>query len=407
MRSDVEPKAFRRPANSSSAAVEKPSPRGPAASGSVFYGNLEALRGVAALAVAFGHCFLIPQFPARAKAGFELALCFMNGRAAVSVFFVLSGFVLTLAMRRSAGPRAADYAVFEIRRCFRILPAFLIVAAAICLSARLFLPLPFPSWSSEWFHTNYAHRPVAVDIVRHLLLLDTKLNVVSWTLRVELVTSMLFPFMVWTSRALPLGGKMMFQLPMLALGWWFRNTTLHPHGYCVGFLWPFYLGVLIAELGPGFWKRLRPAAAWWLSMAGWAILLGSRLSQRPTAGLICEQFGAFVVVGGLVHGPPNWVGRALDHRAAKFYGRISYCFYLAHFAIMYGLVFVITPVAPAEEILNHPFIFAGLTGVVSTGVATLAAWLLHISVEQPCIRFSKQICARWSAPETVLKSSPG
>lgn len=351
--------------------------------------------------VAFGHCVLIPQFPERAKAGYELALCLCNGRAAVSVFFVLSGFVLTLAMGRSTVPQAVDYAVFEIRRCFRILPVFLMVALAIGLSARIFLPRPFPDWSSDWFHLSYARRPVAMDIARHLLMVDTKLNVVSWTLRVEMATSILFPFMVWTSRALPFGGKLVLQLPMIALGYAFRDSALHPHAYCVAFLWPFYLGVLIADLGPGFWKRVRPAAAWWLSVAGWAVLLGSRLLQRPTVGLICEQFGAFIVVGGLVHASRNFVERALDHPIAKFYGRISYCFYLVHFAIMYGLIFLTLPFLPAAEILNHPFIFAGLAGVVSTGLATLPAWFLHCTVEQPCIRLSKQLCVRWFGREKV------
>src|SRR5581483_11723771 len=268
------------------------------ASGKVFYGNLEALRGIAALAVAFGHCFLIAPFQAGAQAEYELSLCIMNGRAAVSVFFVLSGFVLTLAMRRTTGSRTADYAAFEIRRFFRILPVFLIVATAISLAAVLFLPVYFPAWSSEWFHKNYTGKPSALDILHHLFLLDTKLNPVSWTLQVEMCASLLLPFMIWINRMLSLRGKLLFQLPMLALAYIFRYTTLHPLAYCLGFLWPFYLGVLIADLGPWLWKRFRPVSAWWLILAGWAVLLSSRLIHRQIVGLVCEQFGAFIVVGG-------------------------------------------------------------------------------------------------------------
>ncbi len=322
----------------------------------------------------------------------------MNGRAAVSVFFVLSGFVLTLAMRRSTGSRSSDYTAFEIRRFFRILPTFLIVAVIISICATLFSPVHFSDWSSTWFHTTYASRPSATDIARHLLLLDTKLNPVSWTLQVEMCASLLLPLMIWTSRSLPLSGKLVFQLPMLALAYIFQDPNQHPYAYCLGFLWPFYLGILIADVGSWLWKRFRPIPAWWLIMAGWAVLLASRLVRRQIVGLVCEQFGAFIVIGGLVHGPPNWIGRALNHPFSKFYGRISYCFYLTHFAVMYPIALLLGHALQATWILNNPFTFAFLVAIISTGIATFIAWLIHITVEQPCIRISKQICERRFPP---------
>ena len=46
-----------------------------------------------------------------------------NGRAAVTLFFVLSGFVLGLAIRRAEGSFVREYFRFAIRRIFRIWPA--------------------------------------------------------------------------------------------------------------------------------------------------------------------------------------------------------------------------------------------------------------------------------------------
>lgn len=371
---------------------------GVSSNGKVFYGNLEALRGIAALAVAFGHCLGMLPFPT--GPGYELAACIMNGGAAVSVFFVLSGFVLTLAMRRGTGSRTADYAAFEIRRGFRIMPVYLVVGMAIGLFGRLYLPIHFPDGIKTWWGSIYDGDnliPHAREIVRHLLLLDTRLNPVAWTLQVEVGASILLPFIIWTNWGLPLAGKFVFQVPMLVLAFVLHRAQ-HPHSYVLGILWPFYLGVLIADLGPALWKRFRPAQAWWIIMTSWAVLLGARLIPGQTGVFICEQFAAFIIVGGLVHGPPNWIGRMLDHPIAKFYGRISYCFYLVHFIVLYPTALLLARFLPVSWIPHHLYLFGFLVAILSTGIATLISWLLHVSVEQPCIRISKQICARWFSP---------
>lgn len=352
------------------------------------------------MAVAFGHCLGMLRFPPGPNPGFELAACLMNGGAAVSVFFVLSGFVLTLAMRRGTGSRTTDYAAFEIRRCFRIMPGFLVVGMAIAVFGRLYLPIHFPdgilTWPCSLFDGDNL-KPHAKEVVRHLLLLDTRLNPLSWTLQVEMCASFLLPFIIWTNRALPLFGKLVFQLPLLALAFVLPRSQ-HPYSYVLGFLWPFYLGVLIADLGPGLWKRFGAVQAWWIIMAAWAVLLSSRLIPGQTEAFICEQFAAFVIVGGLVHGPPNWIGRVLDHPIAKFYGRLSYCFYLVHFCVMYPTALLLAGFVAVPWIPNHPYLAAFLVAILSTGIATLISLPLHVFVEQPCIRISKQICARWFSP---------
>ena len=60
-----------------------------------FNHRLESLRGVAAMMVAVGHAFLAIDAPYRAG-WFQI----FNGHAAVRLFFVLSGYVLGLALAR-------------------------------------------------------------------------------------------------------------------------------------------------------------------------------------------------------------------------------------------------------------------------------------------------------------------
>ena len=56
----------------------------------------DSLRGLAALAVLLGHSFIFQWPPAVAKwASFPILHLAVDGRAAVAMFFVLSGFVLS------------------------------------------------------------------------------------------------------------------------------------------------------------------------------------------------------------------------------------------------------------------------------------------------------------------------
>ena len=65
--------------------------------------ELQSLRGIAAATVMIGHC-LISYGPSALLIGLSELL---NGRAAVAVFFVLSGYVLTCSLQRGRFDREA------------------------------------------------------------------------------------------------------------------------------------------------------------------------------------------------------------------------------------------------------------------------------------------------------------
>ena len=65
---------------------------------------LDVLRGIAAMMVLLGHCTLVYGLPVQARQVLDIVL---NQRAAVLIFFVLSGYVLTYAwLRLREEPRA-------------------------------------------------------------------------------------------------------------------------------------------------------------------------------------------------------------------------------------------------------------------------------------------------------------
>ena len=105
------------------------------------------MRGIAALCVAYSHCGIVLIFAGRAvhSHAYDLAAAairrplgwFANGEAAVIVFFVLSGLVLSLTVDRGA-PRLSlgGFADFMRRRVLRIYPAHI-------GSLLVFLPLAY------------------------------------------------------------------------------------------------------------------------------------------------------------------------------------------------------------------------------------------------------------------------
>jgi peptidoglycan/LPS O-acetylase OafA/YrhL len=85
--------------------------------------DLQALRGIAAVTVMISHC-LVGYGPSPLLT--RLSGLF-NGRAAVVVFFVLSGYVLTCSFQRRRFDRDAVLR-FYIRRAFRLYPAIWVVS---------------------------------------------------------------------------------------------------------------------------------------------------------------------------------------------------------------------------------------------------------------------------------------
>ena len=111
---------------------------------------LESIRGLAALSVALFHSFhLLPvdgvrvydrtlwNIPSTDGLLMRLIMIPFNGGAGVSLFFVLSGFVLALSLYRDDRQAAAKAGSFFARRIFRIYPtlAINIVLIAVVIAA--------------------------------------------------------------------------------------------------------------------------------------------------------------------------------------------------------------------------------------------------------------------------------
>ena len=118
--------------------------------------SLHGLRAISIVLVIVSHCFLHTRGQsAAAKALLALA---GNGTVGVSIFFVVSGFLITLLLlRERCNAGQIDLSDFYLRRVFRILPAFVVYVAVVAvLTSAGVLSIPSQQfWHALTFTMDY------------------------------------------------------------------------------------------------------------------------------------------------------------------------------------------------------------------------------------------------------------
>ena len=321
--------------------------------------RLTGLRAVAALVVFAHHAQLYGGWP---------ELRFLEaGYLGVSLFFVLSGFVLTWAARPGDSARR-----FWSRRFARIYPAYLVgVALAVVL----------------------VDRPPLGPLLANLALvqawvpdLDYSFGVSSpnWSLSCEAFFYALFPFVAWRVAALAPGRAL-----RLLAGWWLVTnaatvalSTVSADVAYMAYADPllrsgeFALGILGAlALQRGWRPPLAPGAA--IALVVGLTAVGWKLKPPfPCLGVMLGPAFALLIVAAASAdraGSRDW----LSSRALVYGGQISYCFYLVHLSVIDRHV---GPVLPR-----------GAHVAVSLVVAVALAAALHHAVERP---FQRRLSGR-------------
>ena len=135
---------------------------------------LDSLRGLAALAVVFWHLALV-VFDAPDGSpywsGAELVKLFrisplyplIAGPEAVIVFFILSGFVLSLPWIRN---HKVLYVPFLVKRVCRIYVPYLITIGLTFLACTQLGKQVVPGLG-QWFNTPWQHNPNLTEIIQH------------------------------------------------------------------------------------------------------------------------------------------------------------------------------------------------------------------------------------------------
>lgn len=363
------------------------------------YDELDAVRGLAALVVVANHAFnLVPgdnwnhwlvQWTPLGR--------LISGDVAVAVFFVLSGFVLSIPLVR-AQPTA--YGPFLIRRFFRIYPPF---AVAVLIAAALAAWLASPQAGlaideSEWI------APVTWSLLlQHLVMIgvgheSVSLNMPMWTLIQELRVALVLPVLVFfigrfgvcsLAATIVLAG-IASKVPGFHSA--FGDTVIGSFALTVYCAWFFALGsflyinrnalIALVRLVPFRWH-----AALVLALAFYPrALVGSYLVSQTIFAL----FASYVIV--LCIAFPERLG-SLRHTGLQWLGRVSYSLYLVHQPVMLALKYAFFPALPLIVIIP-----------ASVALSLLAAEIFHRLVEVPSMRLGHHLSARRARP--IASDSP-
>ena len=307
-------------------------------------GNIEALRGVAALSVCLCH------FSA-ALSGPIQSFLQTYGALGVQSFFVISGFVIPRSLAGS-GYTIRHFGTFLTKRAARLHPPYL---AALALTTAI-------TWFSYRVRGQYFPETwlsVAQSAVYLHLPAD---NPVFWTLAIEV------QYYVFIGLVFPLFDKrpwvLIYILIPIVLGLGCLRFGAIPKLF--SYMECFFMGV-VAFLLEGRKVSLRLCAPLMAGLFAWACLN--------------QGLGAAVVAFATAVTILTWKGSI--PRFAAMLGAISYSLYLIHFPIGVKFINLSARFLPVE--------YRWLLFFLATVVAIAAAGLLYYAVEIPAMRISSGI----------------
>jgi peptidoglycan/LPS O-acetylase OafA/YrhL len=341
--------------------------------------ELQSVRGIACFMVMVGHCLVFYT----TTPSFHMFASLFNGRAAVVIFFVLSGYVLTRSLRKAEFNRAT-FERFYVQRFFRIYPAMW-AASLLGLWYIFVLHWQVPSDRVDLIASQFRpDRFDALHIIASFAGLTTFILPQLWTIFIEIVASVAMPFIAFVAFR-----RSNWFLPLLIaavlLSFPFGKTIYHVTIYFMDFI----VGAGLAM--PGVASRLfrRAPAALLVALAFIAMAMEQWLPLdywSPVAHVIETALAALII--GVLIGAEQRIA-VLKSRFLLFVGDISYSTYLLHYAVMCIIAKVFTMLQLTAQVEVDTIILSLLLAVLTVAITMPLAWLSFIYIEQPGIQLGK------------------
>lgn len=363
------------------------------------YEELDSLRGIAAFSVLLGHFLLIiPDSNITKLIEFGPLRFFVASSEAVTLFFVLSGFVLTLPFYTD---RNISYLSFLYKRFLRIYLPYYVSLAFVIIATLLFYKGEIEQLS-DWFNNAWKSGLNLSLILNHLLLITSfsndQLNPVLWSLVHEMRISIIFPLIMLIVKRLEwkksLGLSIACSVLAFSLYLLFSKPNYHDYFQTIHYVAMFIIGSLLAGkkdylisyfrtisakqkvllLGFGMFLYLYAKPAFALGL-----ILGSR---DPFLATILDSwfvtFGASIII--MLSLSTEKISKVLLTKPIYFLGKISYSLYLYHCIILFSLTHLLYNKLPLSIIL-------GSSLIVSLAFAALSYYFVEI----PSIKLGKKL----------------
>lgn len=342
---------------------------------------LDALRGIAACAVAFFHFFTPDVSPLHATLADTLPdwieALILQGDLGVEVFFVLSGFVIAHSLRNArVGP--GYVARFALRRSIRLDPPYWVVLWMIVGFAWLSGPSVWTEALSRWggwtnLFLNMAYLPDLAGVYRIVW--------VAWTLCLEVQFYLAFVLLIGASQwmeerlnAYRAPGLILCFAPLALLSPLLWNLEQRYDFF--GLWYMFFLGAFAYASLSG---RIRQR--YFLLYA--ALILGAALFLDERRGLFAAGTAIAIHTTGVLGGLRVW----LQWRPLQYLGSRSYSLYLVHLPV--GLL-ILELWPDASAAFENPALAWTAYSIAICG-SLLSAEFLYRLVEQPSMALAHRL----------------
>jgi peptidoglycan/LPS O-acetylase OafA/YrhL/glycosyltransferase involved in cell wall biosynthesis len=341
--------------------------------------TLDGIRAAAVLLVFLAHAGLNDRLP---------------GNFGVTVFFFLSGYLITTLLRLEADASGGvSFKAFYLRRALRILPPmYLVLIAASALTATHVLEgsLSWDALLAQMFHlSNY------FIIVNGWWDGRAPGTWIYWSLAVEEHFYLVFPLVYLILRRLVPNRRSQFVLLIgvcaavlmwrLLLVYGFDAPKDRTYVATDTRIDSILFGCALAVFGNPVLDKTRVSDRSWRLIWFPLGLIGLVLSYLPrdihfeqTFRYSLQGVSLFPIFVSAIRFPNWFVFRPLNVRPIAFLGVLSYSFYLIHPTVLFGL----------EQWLPWP---AWVRGSVGLGIVIAISTAIYYLVEQPCARLRKRL----------------
>ena len=357
----------------------------------VTFSTPDGLRGWAALWVTLFHVEVsgkvdaaLDQVPAPVR-----SLVVSRGALGVSVFFVLSGFVMSHSLRRNF-ERPVDGRAFAARRVLRITPPYyaaIVVAVAFAVLASRVEGRPFSVGGTGGEAPLTLGRALAHLLYLQEILGFENINDVFWTLSLEMQFYALFALLVWVvwwvASRTTVGTAMAAVVGPVAVVSLLWPLGLVVHDGRAHVFWPLWFLFLLGALTYWTWQRRMPPIA----LLGYFTALAVGIATGPYAAVTISG----LVTAAILLAASGWgrLDRWLADPVSQFLGRISYSLYLVHTPVLGATLAILMT---GDRASSAGWAWLGLAVGLATSI--LAATAFHLVVERPSMRWARAVGRR-------------
>lgn len=356
--------------------------------------SLNGMRAIAVLAVFVGHGHIAPP-------GWP-------GHVGVTVFFFLSGYLITTLLRREyARTGTVSLTKFYLRRSLRILPpAYLAIAMSVVLGLTgvLATTVSVSGVLSEVLSfTNY----YIVFAGREGLPPDTTQF---WSLAVEEHYYLVIPavLLLLFRRRLSMKaiGVILLMVAFLVPFWriylgltgsgfdrLYVSTDTRLDSLLFGSAMALLLNPALGDKLPGGARTARWIGLWIAPLAVVVFVLSALVPSQHFRLSVADvvQCACLVpIFWFIITKPTSLAGKILNHRTLDHVGKLSFSVYLFHRMVL----------AIFDQFISVPALIDGVSLLVTLAIAQVVYWL----VEEPCAKLRKRLEAR--VPTAVQATQP-